>query len=205
MTDEEKSRRDVLRALGVAASTGLSGCSALLGPGAPEIEQQTDQTEQRLQSRVPWSSYRLNYEPESVRVGKQKLQRTGVENAYTYRINIGFELAGNSDDMQGWTATTERMEELFGLLNRSTYDVLSIAVEDFQDFHPENQPSAFNQVAEYQIHVGGDGCSYVEDTVSAEIVDDILGSRSAYAEYVGGGAEYEINIESGLFGTDYFC
>ena len=203
---DEPDRRDFLKGLGaLGAAGGLAGCNILSGPGAPEIDQRTQQLEDSLQSQISWSSYPLNYEPRQLEVGKQRLQPTGVEDAHTYRIEVSFPLADNSDDLEGWMATRERMEEFFSLLNQTTYDVLTATVDNFDDFHPGNQPSAFNQVNEYKLHVDAEKCSYVEDIIPSAQTDDILSSRSAYNEYIEGGEDYNINIDGGFLDTGYLC
>lgn len=204
--EEEKiDRRDLLKGIGGLGATTLSGCARLLGPDAEEIQRQVNQTEESLQSEVPWNSYKLKYIPKSIKLSKDRLQRTGVEDAYTYRINISFDMADNSDDLSGWMATSERREEFFSLLNETTYDVLNNTVDDFNQFQPENQPSNFNQVVEYRLHVGAEGCSYLENIVPSEVTSQILGSRSAYDSYVGSGEDYDIRIEEASLGIEYFC
>mgnify|MGYP006268157243 CR=1 FL=1 len=198
-------RRKVLQSLAAAGTTSLAGCSSLLGSGAEEIREQANQTSQRLKSELPWNEYSLDYNTESIRVGLQRLGPTGVENASQYRINMRVPLSDNSDDLEGWLATSERRSEFFSLLNDTTYDMFALATEDFNQYEPPQRPSNRNQVIEYRVRVNGDSCSYLQDTVPVEEMDEILSSRSAYADYVDEGRGYDINIEEGFLGTRLFC
>lgn len=202
--NNEIERRDLLKGLGAASIASLSGCASILNGGS-EIRDQANQTRQNLKSELPWSSYQLGYITESVNVGTERLGATGVENASQYRINMKVSLSDNSDDLRGWLSTSGRRSEFFSLLNETTYDMFSQASEDFSRFEPPQRPSHRNQVTEYQLRVDADSCSYVQDTVPATRTGEILSSRSAYANYVDNGEEYEINIEEGFLGTDIFC
>jgi len=204
MEDEIK-RRDLLKGLGTLSIGSLAGCSTLLGNGAEEIRDRANQTQQNLKSGLPWNDYELNYNVDSLQVSTERLGSTGVENAAQYRINMKVALSGNSDDLRGWMATSERRAEFFNLLNETTYDMLEQATEDFSDYEPPQQPSHRNQVVEYQLRIDADSCSYLEDTVPVARIDNMLSSRSSYANYVNNGSEYEINIEEGFLGTDLFC
>lgn len=200
---DELDRRDLLKGLGAASSTSLAGCTFL--ETAPDIRQQTNQTQQNLKSELNWNSYDLDYIVDSIRVGSERLGATGVENASQYRINMRIALHDNSDDLRGWLGTSERRAEFFSLLNETTYDMLRQATNDFSPLEPGTRPSNRNQVVEYDLRIDAESCSYLRDTVSVARTDEILSSRSAYAEYVDNGREYEINIERGLLGTDLFC
>lgn len=202
---DELERRELLKGLGALSIGSLAGCTSILGGGAQQIREQTDQTQQNLKSELPWNEYSLDYAVESLNVGVERLGSTGVENAAQYRVNMNVALSGSSDDLDGWMATSERRAEFFSLLNDTTYDMFSQATQDFSGYEPEQQPSHRNQVVEYQLRVDAESCSYVEDTVPATRMDDILSSRSAYAEYVNNGTDYEISIEEGFLGTDLFC
>jgi hypothetical protein len=204
MKDELK-RRDVLKGLGASGVGSLAGCSSLLGKEAPSITERANQTEGRLKKELPWNEYRLGYNVDSIDLGKNRLGPTGVENASQYRVNIDIALSDNSDDLSGWLGTPERQREFFSLLNNTTYDMLLLTNENFSEFYPGTQPSNQNQVTEYRLHVDAETCSYLEDTVPVSRMNDILSSRSAYAEYVSDGEEYRINIEDGFLGTDFFC
>lgn len=207
---DEYSRREILGATGTGAITASSGCLGIFsGESAPELRNRASQTEEELQSDLPWGEYRLDFNSEATDVGITRLNPTGVENAYTHRVNVDMDLAGNSDDLSGWTATDEREEEFFSLLSQPTYDVLVTTVENFYDFQPQNQPSHRNQVVEYELHVDAEKCSYIEDTIPAQRVNDILSSRSTYRSYVNSGNGYETTQDSGTLGLggvdDFFC
>lgn len=203
--DDEIKRRDLIRGLGALSIGSLAGCNTLLGGRAQEIKEQANQTQQNLRSELSWSDYSLQYEPDSINIDTDRLGSTGVENASQYRINIKVALSSNSDDLDGWVATSERRAEFFSLLNDATYDIFRRASNDFKDYEPPRQPSNRNQVVEYQLRVDAESCSYLQDTVPAGGTDEILSSRSAYADYVNDGTDYEINIEKGFLGTDLFC
>jgi len=203
--NDEIERRDLIKGLGAASITSLSGCASILGDGASEIREQANQTPQNLKSELPWNSYALGYITESVNVGAERIGSTGVENAGQYRINVNFALSDNSDDLRGWLSTSGRRAEFFSLLNETTYDVLSRTAEDFSEYEPGQQPSNRNQVIEYQLRVDADSCSYVQDNIPSTRTGEILSSRSAYGAYVENGEEYEINVEEGFLGTDLFC
>lgn len=204
MNDEIK-RRDLLKGLGAAGISSLAGCNALLRPEAPGLKEQAKQAQQNLRSELPWNSYSLDYNVDSLNVGIQRLESTGVESASQYRVEMNVSLSGNSDDLDGWLATEARRSEFFSLLNETTYDMLSQASENFSSYEPSQQPSHRNQVIEYSLRVDAESCSYVKDAVAVARTDNILSSRSAYADYVNAGADYEINIEQGFLGTDFFC
>jgi len=202
---DEPNRRDLLKGIGALGSATLAGCSLTSGNGAQELADQNRRTENKIRRDLPWNEYRLDYDNESLNLDKKRLEPTGVESASQYRIDIKFALSNNSDDLDGWMATSERRAEFFSLLNKTTYDVLRRTTEDFSDFEPPKQPSNRNQVVEYKIRVDAEDCSYVSDTVPATRMDEILSSRSAYADYVDDGSEYEINIEDAFLGLDLFC
>mgnify|MGYP006277560301 CR=1 FL=1 len=202
---DELNRRDLLRGLGATSAIPLAGCNNFLGEEASDITEQLNQTEKNLKNELPWNEYRLNYNVDSINLSKNRLGPTGVENATQYRINMEISLADDSDDIEGWLGTSERRSEFFNLLNNTTYDMFLQADEDFSEFYPGTQPSNQNQVTEYRLRVNAESCSYLEDTVQASRMNDILSSRSSYAEYVSDGDEYEINIEDGFLGTDFFC
>lgn len=203
--DDEIKRRDLLKGLGAASIGSLAGCSTLLGEGAQELREQSKRTQQNLKSELPWNNYRLDYKVQGLNVDLERVGSTGVENASQYRVGLRVGLSSNSDDLDGWMATSERRAEFFSLLNDTTYDMFSQATRGFSDYEPGQQPSNRNQVVEYRLRVNAESCSYVEDTVPATRMDDILSSRSAYAEYVNNGTDYEINVEEGFLGTDLFC
>lgn len=207
MKDEIK-RRDLLKGAGALSTGALAGCSYVpffSDDQPPEINDQANRTEQTLKNQLPWDSYSLDYKTGSINLSTSKVGNTGVEGASQYRLKTKIGLAGNSDDLDGWMGTQERQSEFFNLIGNTVYDMLSQVTEDFSEFEPGQRPSSRNQVVEYRIKVNAEDCSYVKDTMPADRMDDILSSRSSYAEYVDGGAQYEINIEDGLFGTDWGC
>jgi hypothetical protein len=204
MKDELK-RRDLLKGIGALSIGSLAGCNAILGGEAPNIKKQANQTQQRLKSQLPWNSYDLEYNVDSLNVGMDRLGSTGVEGAAQYRINMKVSLSENSDDLDGWLSSSERRAEFFSLLNETTYDMLNLATEDFSEYEPSQQPSHRNQVIEYELKINAESCSYLRDSVPVARIDDILSSRTDYSSYVDNGAEYEINIETGFLGTDLFC
>ncbi len=207
---DEYSRRELLGVAGTGAITVSAGClSAFNGDNASELKNRADETEKELRNNLPWGEYELNFNNEELGVGIDRLNPTGVEDAYTYGVDIDMALADNSDDLDGWLATEERTEEFFSLLSDPTYDVLVTTVENFYDFQPQNQPSHRNQVVEYNLNVDASKCSYIEDTLPGERVNEVLRTQSNYTDYVNSEDGYQTTLDEGLFGlggaNDFFC
>lgn len=196
--EEKYSRRELLRYIGAAGISATSGCVLFDDSGAPELENQAERTEGNLRQRVPWGSYRLNFDLDSLNLGLEKLGATGVEDAHRYRLDIEISLADSSDDLFGYLgkdAPEERIEEFFRLYSEPAYDILNETYREFQDFTPPRRPSHKNQVIEYSLRFNGDECSYIEDTITGERMDELLRSRSHYREYLNGGEQAETVLE----------
>lgn len=201
---EKMSRRKYLGALGAAGATTTAGC--LFGSGAPEIQDQARATNDALETQLPWGSYRLNYNVDSVNVDVERVGSTGVENAGTYRINAKVALADNSDDLDGWLSTEELTEEFFSLLNNTTYDMFTRTYDGFQDFSPPNQPSHRNQIVEYSVRVNAEDCSYIQYRAPAQRMDEVLSSRQAYSDYFSpDGENFGVVRDSGRLGLGIIC
>ena len=206
-SDERMDRRDYLKSLG-ATGTAIStaGCIGdILGPDAPDLRDAVDQAEQNLKSEVPWGRYALNFEVQNLDMDIDKLGATGVEGAFNYAVGIDVSLSGNSDDISGWLSTEELAEEFWRLYAPPTYDMLVESRDSLQDFTAPDRPSNRNRIVEYNLHIGAESCSYLEDSIPAPQLDSIISSPDDYIAYLDGGEAVNVVYDDGALGFGYFC
>lgn len=208
--DRGLNRRNLIKGtagLVIAGSTG--GCLGdIFGPEAPELEEAVEQTEAALKTELPWSEYDLEFDVDDLYLNLEALEPTGVGEAYQYAISINIDLISNSSDLEGWLgseAPDARREEFFSLYAPPTYDMLLETYDNLEAFTAPGQPSNMNRIVEYTIHIGAEGCSYIEDTLPAARVDELISEPQDYLDYLDEGEEVEVVIEDGLFDSELFC
>lgn len=206
-SDKKLDRRDYLKGVGATgAAISTAGCIGnLLGPDAPDLRDAVDQAEQNLESELPWGRYALNFNVQGLDMGIDKLGSTGVEDAFNYAVSIDVGLSGNSDDISGWLSSEELAEEFWRLYAPPTYDMLVESRDSLQEFTAPDRPSNRNRIVEYDLHVGAENCSYIEDSIPAPQLDDVVSSPDDYIAYLDDGEAVNVVYDDGALGFGHFC
>lgn len=145
--------------------------------------------ESSLKSDLPWRAYALDFDTDEL-----ELKTEPAEDSSQLSAVVEVPFAWSSNDMEGWMAKTERKEEFFSLYASTSYDILSKLQDNLELSRSSNHLDSKDQVAEYGFRALGKEGSYVEDSISAEEIDEILSNRTTYSEHLDKGRNAEIVV-----------
>ncbi len=207
----EINRRDYLndyvKPAGKAALTGsLAGC--FHRPTAPRLEERVEEVETSIRRNFPIGDYNFNFEWNTTELDLYHIEETNVQDASNFGLYAEVDLADDSDDLFGWLegASRERQEQFFEILSEPMYDLKNEIYSELRDATDPQRPLHRNRITEYGVRINGRKCSYIEDFVQGEDMDETLRSASHYRDYIGTGEEVHVELDRGWpFGLGWVC